>query len=194
MIDLANDAVALLQLRTREVLGVAVAANGDHLVSLDVEGIGAEAGHIGGLDDVEPRGRVPFGIEHAERLQDRHTVRPPGVALARIRREPVRANGKKAPGGADFVVSIRHMAGLARRRRRGRGENAVLLQQVPHAVLGGRVHLPLRMVEAHVAGRARLWLAGFLDGERVARVARVARCDTKARAALLERFDFLFTL
>ena len=38
-------------------------------------------------------------------------------------------------------------------------QHALALERVAHAVLGGRVHLPLRVIESHVTGGAGLGLA-----------------------------------
>ena len=45
---------------------------------------------------------------------------------------------------------------------------------VAHTVLGGRIHLPLRVVESHMAGFTRFRLTSFFHGEGVTCVACVA--------------------
>ena len=66
------------------------------------------------------------------------------------------------------------------------GEDLVLLEQLAHAVLGGGVHLPLGMVEPHVAGLAGLRLPRLLDREGVPGVAGVARGHPEPGPVLLQ--------
>ncbi len=70
-------------------------------------------------------------------------------------------------------------APLAGRRGRLFGKRAALLEQVPDPVLRRRVHLPLRVVDAHLAGPARLRLQSLLHREQVTRVAGVARREAE---------------
>ena len=72
------------------------------------------------------------------------------------------------------MIAVLHVAGLASGRRGIGRENVFLLQIASNAVFRGRVHLPLRVIEAHVAGLTGLRRAGFIDREGVASVAGVA--------------------
>ena len=56
-------------------------------------------------------------------------------------------------------------------------------------MLGCGIHLPLRMIETHVAGLASLRLPGFLEREGVPRVAGIAGRVAEHRALLLQRGD-----
>src|SRR6266540_912732 len=67
------------------------------------------------------------------------------------------------------MVAVGHVAGLA-----GGGATAFRLTLPYGAVLGGFPHLPLRMVEAHVAGAAGARVLCLGPGEAVAGVAGIA--------------------
>ena len=73
-------------------------------------------------------------------------------------------------------------------------ERAVLLQEVPHAVLGRRVHLPLRMVHPHVARPARLRLPRLRHREQVTGMAGVARGEAESGALRLQLPNFVLGL
>ncbi len=92
------------------------------------------------------------------------------------------------------MVPLDHVAGLAGGGGGRLRQNAALLEQRADAVLGGGVHLPLRVVEAHVAGLAGLGLTGFLQRESVTGVAGVARGQAEAPTLGLELADLRFAL
>ena len=87
------------------------------------------------------------------------------------------------------MIPQRHVARLAAGRCDTVRQGAVLLEQIAHAVLGGAPHLPLRVVEAHVAGLTGLGLARLEHREGMARVAGVARGEAVARARILQARD-----
>src|SRR5208283_4553389 len=100
------------------------------------------------------------------------------------------AQAEESPSGAHAVIAIGHVARRAHRCARPvEGGLVGVLEPVAQlhvpipvtafngvnrSVFGGRVHLPLRMVEAHVAGHAGFRTAGFRGGEAVTRVAGIA--------------------
>jgi len=89
------------------------------------------------------------------------------------------------------VVAARHVAALAGGRCGALGQDARLLQQVAHAMLRGGIHLPLGVVDAHVAGPAGLGLQGFLPREDVPGVTGVAGGDPELAALFAQLFDFI---
>ncbi len=168
-IGLPDHVVPLLYLRGGEPFRVALRADLEHPVPLGLPRLGGQAREVGRLDRIEPSGRLAFRVEHTEALQDRDLVGRPLLVLGE--RE---AHREEAPRRADLVVAAGHVAVLAGRRRGRRGERPVLLEQRTHAVLAGRVHLPLRVVEPHVAGLTGLGLLRLLEREGVTGVAGVA--------------------
>ncbi len=60
-------------------------------------------------------------------------------------------------------------------------------------MLGTRIHLPLRMVESHVACLAGLWLPGFLDRKDMPCVAGIAGSDSKPDSCLFQVFNLFFS-
>ncbi len=87
------------------------------------------------------------------------------------------------------MMAVLHVAGLAGRRGGVGGDDPGLLEAMADAVLGGRIHFPLRVVKAHVAGLAGLGLLGFLFRESMARVAGIAGSHAETPAGLLQLRD-----
>ncbi len=189
VVDLTDELVPLPQLGSGEVLRVAAPARPHHLLTLRLPVLLREAHHVRCLDHIESTGRVAVRIENAQPLQDRHPVSRPGRVLRQ--RQPHR---QKAPRRPYPVVAFLHVTGLAGGSRGVRRQGLVLLQQKPHPVLRARVHLPLRVIEAHVARLARLRLARLFHREDVPRVTRVARRQAEACTPLLEGGDLCLGL
>ncbi len=89
------------------------------------------------------------------------------------------------------MITFDHVAVLAGRRGRRLGERAVLLEQVAHPVLRGRPHLPLGVIEAHVAGLAGLGLTCLDRGKCMTGMAGVARGVAEERPLILQIVDVL---
>ena len=68
MVHFANHLITPCQFAPGKALGMTVAADPDHLVTLMVEIFLGEARHIGRLHHVEPSGRVALRVQDAERL------------------------------------------------------------------------------------------------------------------------------
>ena len=181
-VRLADHHVAFLELAPREIRGVALAAVREHPVSLLLPVLLGRPEDVEVLEHAEPGRGLTRGIEHPQALEDAGPVGRPLRVLGHG--EP---HGHKPPGRANAVVAAGHVAALAGGRRRALGQDAVLLQEVAHPVLGGGIHLPLGVVDAHVAGLAGLGLLGLLLGEEVPGVAGITGGDPEM-AALLAQF------
>ena len=141
-----------------EVDRMALVAGLQHLIALGLPGGLIESRNIGRLHHIEARCGLAAGIKHAQRLQNGDLV---GLPLGIVgQRQP---HGKESPPGAHFMVALLHVAGLASWRCGVAALDHELLELVPHAVFRGGVHLPLRMIEAHVTGLTSLRRARFLD-------------------------------
>ena len=121
----------------------------DHPVSLGLPVLLGEPGHVGPLDHFQSGRWIALGIQDPQGLKNRGPVGGPLLVL--WHGQP---HGQEAPRSPDFVVALGHMAGLASRRSCLLRQNAALFERMSNTVLGRRVHLPLRMVHAHVAGPA----------------------------------------
>ncbi len=181
VVDFPDHIIAPGQLRLGEVDAVAQVAGLDHLVPFSLPGLLGERRDIGGLDDFEPSGWIPGRVKDAQALEDGGAVCRPLLVLGQGK-----SDGQEPPGGPDFVVPFLHVAGLTRGSRDCLGKGLVLLEEIADAVLGGGVHLPLRMVKAHMAGLAGLWLLGFCDREDVPGVAGIAGGAAESGPRLLE--------
>src|SRR5271165_3441486 len=87
------------------------------------------------------------------------------------------------------MIAILHVACLTSRSGSPRRQNSALLQIRPHPMLRRRIHLPLRMVESHVAGLAGLRRLGFLNRKCMARMAGIARSRAEFAALVLQLAD-----
>ena len=188
-VGLADHFVAFLKFGPHEVFRMALLADGGHAVALPLPVFLGQPGHVGLPDHLQARCGAALRIQHAEGLQNRGPVLRP----LRIFRQG-QPDGQKPPRGPHAMVSLGHVAGLARGRRGVGRQRAVLLEQVPDAVLGGRVHLPLWMVEAHVARPARLRFHGLLHREEMTGVADVAGRQAEQPVLRLDRLDFVLGL
>ena len=92
------------------------------------------------------------------------------------------------------MIPLRHVAGLAGGCRRLFRQDPRLFEQMPDAMFGRGVHLPLRMVDSHVAGPAGLGFTSLLDGKKVARVAGIARRQAEHDAVGLQLLDLFLAL
>jgi hypothetical protein len=101
------------------------------------------------------------------------------------------AHRQEAPGGAHLVVAILHVAGLAGGCGHRVGQGAVLFQERAHAMLGGGVHLPLRVIKSHVASLAGLRLLRLLLAEGVPGMTGITRGVAVSPTCGLQLVDFL---
>ncbi len=69
LVGLLEHLVAVGDVGLPEALRVALAAGVGDALAFGVEGLGIEAGHVTGLDDLEQGGRLALGVEHAETLE-----------------------------------------------------------------------------------------------------------------------------
>ena len=189
VISVFDHVVAMLELVFGEIDGVALVAGLDHFVALGLPGGLIESREVGGFHHVEKLGGFAIRIEYAEGLQNGDAIGGPfGIFGHR------QAYGEESPGGADFVIAFLHVAGLAGGRGGFRVLDFQLLEIFAHAVFRGVVHLPLWMIEAHVARLAGLRRARFFERKRVTGMAGIAGGVAKAHTVFHERGDLLGSL
>lgn len=180
-VRLPDHPVPFFQFPFCEVERMTLPAGFLHPLSLFAPVFLGEPCQVGRLDDVQAGCWSAFWAEDAERFQDRGTGLRPRLVFGHGQ-----AKGQKAPRGSDFVISLFHMTGLACGRCRCFRKDAVLREQVSHAVFGGRVHFPLGMVESHMTGLASLRLPGFDGAEYMAGMAGVTGGKSETSAFLLK--------